>query len=69
MTSKTSLYRKNTEGALFTPLTSCADLYVRINKVFSVITKLVNQLMEQGLVIETGYALSTGGESAPSPMQ
>ena len=45
----------------FAPSISCADLYTRINKSFPLVTKLLNELMKDELVIETGYATSTGG--------
>lgn len=62
METKNSLYKRRILKELyFTPSLSCADLYVRINKSFPLITKLLNELMEEGLVIETGYAISTGG--------
>lgn len=62
MGTKNSLYKKRILKELyFTPSLSCADLYIRINKSFPLITKLLNELMEEGLVIETGYAISTGG--------
>lgn len=62
MGTKNSLYKKRILKELyFTPSLSCADLYVRINKSFPLITKLLSELMEEGLVIETGYAISTGG--------
>jgi predicted NBD/HSP70 family sugar kinase len=62
MADKNSLYRKRILKELYyTPSLSCAELYLKINKSFPIITKLVNELMEQGLVIETGYAISTGG--------
>ena len=62
MGTKNSFYKKRILKELyFTPSLSCADLYVRINKSFPLITKLLNELMEEGLVIETGYATSTGG--------
>lgn len=56
------LYKKRILKELyFAPSISCADIYTRINKSFPLITKLLNELMEEGLVIETGYATSTGG--------
>lgn len=62
MSTKTNLYKRRILKELyFAPSLSCADLYSRINKSFPLITKLLNDLMEQGLVIETGYATSTGG--------
>ncbi|MEO6636805.1 MAG: ROK family protein [Ginsengibacter sp.] len=62
MAAKKTFYKKRILKELyFTPSLSCADLFLRINKSFPLITKLLNELMEQGLVIETGYAASTGG--------
>ncbi len=62
MANKKSLYRKRILKELyFAPSSSCADLYPRINKSFPLVTKLLNELMEEELVIETGYAMSTGG--------
>ncbi|MEP7251944.1 MAG: ROK family protein [Ginsengibacter sp.] len=45
----------------FTPSISCAELYTRINKSFPVVTKLLSELIKDELVMETGYANSTGG--------
>lgn len=62
MANNKSLYRKRILKELyFAPSISCADLYTKIDKSFPLITKLLNELMEEGLVIETGYAISTGG--------
>ncbi len=62
MGTKNDLYKKRILKELyFTPSLSCADLYVRINKSFPLIAKLLNELIEEGLVIENGYAVSTGG--------
>ncbi len=62
MANNKSLYRKRIMKELyFAPSISCADLYTKIDKSFPLITKLLNELMEEGLVIETGYAISTGG--------
>ncbi len=62
MADKKGLYKKRILKELyFAPSISCADLYLKINKSFPLITKLLNELMEEGLVIETGYATSTGG--------
>ena len=62
MADKNILYRKKILKELYFGATlSCTDLYVKVNKSFPVITKLLNELMEEGMVIETGYAISTGG--------
>lgn len=62
MAKKKGLYKKRILKELyFEQSLSCADLYIRINKSFPLITKLLNELMNEGLVIETGYAISTGG--------
>lgn len=62
MANNKSLYKKRILKELyFAPSISCADLYARINKSFPLIAKLLNELMEEGLVMETGYATSTGG--------
>ena len=62
MSNKKILYKKRILKELyFSPSITCADLYVRINKSFPLITKLLNELIKEELVIETGYATSTGG--------
>ncbi len=62
MANNKSLFKKRILRELyFTPSISCAELYIRINKSFPLVTKLLNELMKDGLVIETGYATSTGG--------
>ncbi len=62
MANNKSLYKKRILRELyFTPSISCAELYIKINKSFPLVTKLLNELMKDGLVMETGYATSTGG--------
>ncbi len=62
MADKNSLYRKKILKELYLGVNlSCADLYVRIKKSFPVITKILNELIDEGIVVETGYATSTGG--------
>lgn len=62
MANNKSLYKRRILKELyFAPSISCADLYIRVDKSFPLITKLLNELMEEGLIIETGYAISTGG--------
>ena len=40
---------------------SCADLSDKIHKSLPVTAKLLSKLIEDGWVIETGFAASTGG--------
>ncbi|MCW3091231.1 MAG: Glucokinase [Ferruginibacter sp.] len=40
---------------------SCADLAIKLEKSFPVTAKLIEELVSENLVIETGYAPSTGG--------
>ncbi len=40
---------------------SCADLSERVGKSIPVVTKAISELIESGLVVENGYAASTGG--------
>jgi len=40
---------------------SCAELSVLFNKSVPVIIKNINELIEEGFVVEVGYALSSGG--------
>jgi predicted NBD/HSP70 family sugar kinase len=62
MADKTNLYRRKILKELyFGANLSCADLFVTVKKSFPVITKLLNELVEEGAVLETGYATSTGG--------
>ncbi len=45
---------------------SCVDLSIRIHKSFPVTAKLIEELTEDDLVVETGLAPSTGGRRAVS---
>ena len=45
----------------FNNMVSCAELSLKINKSLPLTTKILNELIEDGWVIETGYAPSTGG--------
>lgn len=45
----------------FSNTLSCAEISWRIKKSLPLTTKLVNELIEEGYVSETGYAPSTGG--------
>lgn len=65
MTEKEKLYRnKILKELYFENLLSCADLSVRIEKSFPVTAKLLEQLVKDNLVVEAGYAASTGGRPA-----
>ncbi|MEO6719838.1 MAG: ROK family protein [Ferruginibacter sp.] len=40
---------------------SCADLCIKVHKSFPLTAKLIEELVEENLVVEIGYAPSTGG--------
>lgn len=62
MTEKNQLYKKKIIKHLyFSNMLSCADLSNKIHKSLPVTAKLLSKLMEDGWVIETGFAASTGG--------
>src|SRR5690242_7932353 len=62
MTEKNLLYRKKIIKHLyFSNMLSCADLSDKIHKSLPVTAKLLSNLIEDGWVIETGFAASTGG--------
>jgi predicted NBD/HSP70 family sugar kinase len=48
----------------FNKYLSIATLSTHLNKSIPIILKIVNELIEEGLVIETGFAPSTGGRRA-----
>ena len=62
MVHKNGLIRKKILKELYfsNPLT-CAELGLKIDKSFPVTTKFINELMEEGIIIEKGFATSTGG--------
>jgi hypothetical protein len=65
MTEKRKLIRnKILKELYFVDTLSCAELCLKINKSFPVTSKLIEELVEQNLVTETGYAASTGGRRA-----
>lgn len=65
MNEKNLLYRKKIIKHLyFSNMLSCADLSDKINKSLPVTTKILGKLIEEGWVIETGFAASTGGRRA-----
>jgi len=60
--SKTILYKKKIIKELYFAKTlSCSDLSLLTKKSLPLTTKMVNELIEEGYIIETGYAPSTGG--------
>ena len=62
MTSKKLLFKNKTLKSLyFESNLSCAELSLRINKSFPVTSKILEELILENLVIETGLAPSTGG--------
>ena len=62
MTEKKILYRnKILKELYFKDNLSCVDLCTRILKSFPITSKLIEELVAEHLVIETGYAPSTGG--------
>lgn len=62
MTEKKKLFRSKVLKELyFEENLSCADISVRIDKSFPVTAKILEELIETNLVVETGYAQSTGG--------
>jgi len=62
MDEKTSYYKKKIIKELyFGGRPSCSEVAERIDKSFPLTARMLNELIEDGLVIERGYAASTGG--------
>jgi predicted NBD/HSP70 family sugar kinase len=62
MGEKKSSYKKRIIREIyFSSLISCADLSEKINKSLPLTTKMLNELIDEGIVTETGHAASTGG--------
>ncbi|WP_240410054.1 ROK family protein [Flavisolibacter nicotianae] len=61
MTKQAAYKRKLIKQLYFGGMLSCTDLSVQTDKSLPVTTKALNELIEQGQVVETGYATSTGG--------
>ncbi|MFT3700795.1 MAG: ROK family protein [Agriterribacter sp.] len=62
MAAKSSLYRKKIINHLyFSKMLSCAEVSARIEKSLSLTTKILNELVNEGYVVETGHAPSSGG--------
>ncbi|BAV06557.1 Sugar kinase of the NBD/HSP70 family, may contain an N-terminal HTH domain [Filimonas lacunae] len=65
MMSKKGLYkRKVLKHLYFADMLSCAELSVAIEKSLPVTTRLLNDLIKEGYVLESGQAPSTGGRRA-----
>jgi len=60
-TKKLLIKRKIIKQIYFSTAISCSELSWRIKKSLPLTTRLVNELIHEGFVIETGYAPSTGG--------
>lgn len=62
MAGKSLLYRKRIINHLyFSKMLSCAEISEKIEKSLSLTTKILNELVAEGFVLETGYAPSSGG--------
>lgn len=62
MAAKSQSYKKKiTRQLYFSNLLSCAELSHKIDKSLSLTTKILNELIAEGVVVETGYAPSSGG--------
>jgi predicted NBD/HSP70 family sugar kinase len=62
MTDKIVLYKKRIIKELyFANNLSCSDLSARISVSLPLAAKMLNELMEENVIVETGYAPSTGG--------
>ena len=62
MLDKQSTYKKNIIKQLyFAGELSCADLSFLTNKSIPLISRVLNELIGEGEVVEKGYAHSTGG--------
>jgi predicted NBD/HSP70 family sugar kinase len=60
--SKQEIYKRNIKKHLyFAGALSCAELSELTEKSLPLTTKLLNELIEEGCVLETGFASSTGG--------
>ena len=59
---KQTAYKRNIQKHLyFAGTLSSTDLSILTDKSLPLITRLLNELVEEGSVVETGYAHSTGG--------
>lgn len=58
---KLFIKRKIVKQIYFSGSISCSELSWKVKKSLPLTTKLVNELIEEGYVVETGFAPSTGG--------
>ena len=61
MTKQTAYKRNITKHLYFAGSLSCADLSSLTSKSLPLTTRMINELIKQGSIVETGYATSTGG--------
>jgi predicted NBD/HSP70 family sugar kinase len=61
MDKQNAYKRLLTKHLYFSKMLSCADLSILTNKSLPFTTRFLNELIDEGSVIETGYANSTGG--------
>ena len=62
MEDRDLLYRKKIIKLLyFDKKLSCNNISEKINKSLPLVTKIINDLVKEGIVVENGYAASTGG--------
>lgn len=65
MANSTAIMRKEIIKLLyFNKVLSISTLSSSLNKSVPVILKIINELIEEGVIVETGYAPSTGGRRA-----
>src|SRR5258708_17301388 len=62
MADKNMLYKKRIVKQLyFSNALSCSDLSSRIESSLPLTTRMLNELIDENYIVETGYAPSTGG--------
>lgn len=61
MEKKDGYRRQIVKELYFANVLSCAELSLKINKSIPLTTKILNELIEKKMVVETGYAASSGG--------
>jgi predicted NBD/HSP70 family sugar kinase len=62
MSDKLNTYKRQLKKHLyFSKVLSCADLSILTNKSLPFTSRVLNELIEDRSVVETGYAISTGG--------
>jgi len=61
MVKRTAYKGKIIRQLFFSDGLSCSDLSNKLNKSLPFINSLLNELVEEGIVVETGYAPSSGG--------